>query len=163
MKNRPADKTFRIRNDIFLNHEMFYSDAFQSLSASAIRTLLRCLQKRKWTKMKKAGSNRKRIVYLDEGFIFPYIEAEWMGIKTTTYWKNMKTLYEVGFIDIFYQGGWYQKNVREKDYSVYKLSDRWKNYGTPEFKAVEKKKRLQPEYYVRSNIEKKKSRATSDR
>lgn len=89
---------------------------------------MRCLQKRKWVRVKRNG--RKSIVYTDDGFIFPYIEAEFLGIGTTQHWKNIKMLVEIGFLDVVHQGGWYQKNEKQKDYSVYKLSDRWRQYDT---------------------------------
>lgn len=153
--------SFKIKKKILIEPEMYYSDAFKSLSASALRTLMRCLQKRVWEKKKVNG--KKRIVYTDEGFIFPYFEAKFLCIGTTQFWKNMKILIERGFIDVVHQGGWYQKNEREKDYSVYKLSGRWKQYGTPYFEKAEKQKVLQPSYYIRKNLEKQKTKATSQK
>jgi len=158
--HNPDKKYFRIKRKILIEPEMYYSGAFKSLSASAIRSLMRCLQKRKWNNVKLGG--KKHIRYDDqEGFIFPYSEAEFLGIGTTQHWKNMKTLVEMGFLDIIHQGGWYQKHEKEKDYSIYKISDRWRHYGTQNFKRVEKKKVLQPDYYIRENIHRQKSKATS--
>ena len=134
---------------------MFYSQAFMELSASGIRVLMRCLQKRKWSKVKIRGT--KQIIYNNDGFIFPYVEADFLHIKTTQFWKNIKKLIAVGFLEIVHQGGWYQKNEKEKDYSVYRLSDRWKKYGTQEFNKIEKPRVLQSNYYVRKNIERKKA------
>jgi len=156
------DKThLQIKKTIVIEPDLFYSEAFKSLSASAMRTLMRCLQKRDWEKRRDPGSSHKRIVYLNNPFIFPYEEARFLGIGTTQYWKNMTKLVEVGFIDIVHQGGWYQKYKQEKDYSVYKLSDRWKLYDTDNFKRVDKAQVLSPEYFIRKNLEKKGSRATS--
>lgn len=152
-------KRYQIKNKIVFEPDMFYSEAFKSLSASAIRTLMRCLQKRKWNYVRRNG--KKQIEYSNDGFIFPYAEAEFLGIGTTQFWNNIKKLVEVGFLDIVHQGGWYQKNEKEKDYSVYKLSNRWRLYGTDDFKPMEKEKVLQSEYYIRENIKRKKSRATS--
>lgn len=154
-------KRFKIKNKIIIEPDMFYSGSFKRLSASAIRTLMRCLQKRKWNKVKSNG--KKKIVYENDGFIFPYVEAKFLGIGTTQHSKNVKALVEVGFLDIVHQGGWYQKNERTRDYSVYKLSDRWKLYDTKYFVKVEKPKVLNPEFYIRKNIEKQKARATSQK
>ncbi|MCX5817121.1 MAG: hypothetical protein NTX75_12940 [Proteobacteria bacterium] len=153
------DKRFRIKNKIMIEPELFYSEAFMGLSASAIRTLLRCLQKRKWVKQKVNGI--KRVVYTSEAFIFPYREAAFLKIGTTQYWKNIKTLIERGLLDIIHQGGWYQKSEREKDYSVYQLSERWRCYGTKDFQKIEKGKVLQPEFHVRNNMGRLKTKATS--
>ena len=153
---------YKIRNKIFIEPDLFYSEAFKVLSssASAIKTLMRCLQKRKWDRTKIHG--KKQIVYYDDnGFIFPYREAAFLGIGTTQYWSNIKKLIELGFLDLVYQGGWYQKHAKEKDYSVYKNSERWRKYGTPEFVQVEKPKALQEQFHIRKNIERRKSKVTS--
>jgi hypothetical protein len=154
---KDAEIKNRIKSKIWIDPEMYASDPFITLSASALRTLLRCLQKRKWER------KRGKIVYVNEGFTFPYTEAARLKIGTTQHWKNMRQLVELGFIDVVHQGGWYQKHEREKDYSVYRLSDRWKQYGTKEFERIEKAKALPPDFYVRANMDRKKTRATSQK
>jgi len=152
-------KRYKIKNKIWIEDEMFYSEAYHSISrsGSAINTLMRCLQKRKW----ETGRKRK-IIYTDDGFVFPYAEAEALKIaKTTQYWKNLIKLVEVGFLDVVHPGGWYQKHEKEKDYSVYKLSERWRKYGTPEFEKAEKPKRLQKHLHIRENIARQKLKSTS--
>lgn len=156
-------KHFKINRDVIIEPEMFYSEAFKTLSASALRTLMRCLQKRKWEYRRLPGAKARSRVYLDDGFIFPYTEAAFLGIGTTQFWKNMRTLVELGFIDVHYQGGWYQRNEKERDYSIYRISDRWKLYGTASFKHVPKAQVLSPEYFIRKNLEKKDLRATSQK
>ena len=156
------DNKYKIRNKIWIEAAMFYSEAYQSIkkSSSAINTLLRCLQKRKWGRAKFHG--KKQNVYYDEGFIFPYTEAKALNISgTTQHWENLRKLVEVGFLDVVHQGGWYQKNEREKDYSVYKLSDRWRKYNTPEFIIIEKPKALPDSFHIQKNITKKKLKVTS--
>lgn len=149
----------KIKNEIRIIADMYYSEAFNSLSRSAIITLMRCLQKRKWTFERVRG--KKRMIYSDEEFIFPYAEAASLGIKTTQHWKNINKLIEIGFLDLAYQGGWYQKHEREKDYSRYKLSDRWRDYGKPEFKKVEKQKVLRNNSYIRENMARRELKSTS--
>lgn len=149
----------KIKNEIRIKAEIFYSEAFNCLSRSTIITLMRCLQKRKWD---FEGKHKKRkMVYLNQDFIFPYAEATFLGIGTTQHWKNINKLIEVGFLDPVHQGGWYQKHEREKDYSVYKLSERWRDYGTDKFVKIEKKKALPDSFHVRENIARQKSKLTS--
>jgi len=155
------DNKYKIKNQIWIEADMFYSDAFNALSASAIKTLMRCLQKRKWEKLK--GHRRKQIIYTDEGFIFPYREAAFLNIGTTQYWKNIKTLIALGFLDLIHQGGWYQKHEKEKDYSVYKLSDRWRLYGKQDFIKVEKPKALPDNFHIKENIKRQKLKVTSQK
>jgi len=148
-----------VKRNIWIEWQMFYSEAFNCLTASGIKTLMRCLQKRKWEKGRK-----KKIIYTDDGFIFPYAEAAALKIaKNTQHWKNLRKLVEVGFLDVVHQGGWYQKHEREKDYSVYKYSDRWRKYGTPEFKKVEKPKVLPDSFHIRKNMERQKLKSTSQK
>jgi hypothetical protein len=151
--------TYEIKNNIFIEPKLFYSDAFKSLSRSAILTLLRCLQKRKWVYKKENG--RKQVVYLDDGFIFPYAEAKHLGISTTQFWININKLIEVGFLDIVHQGGCYRHCSNEKDYNVYKISERWRAYNTKYFQPVSKARVLDPAYHIRKNLERKKTKAPS--
>ena len=149
----------KIRNSIWLESELFYSKAFHSLSRSAILTLMRCYQKRKWEKSRKG----KR-VYTNDGFLFPYSEAKALGIAgATQHWKNINALIEVGILDMIHQGGWYQKHEREKDYSIYQFSERWRQYGTPQFVKVAKAKTLLDRFHVRANMERGKLKATSQK
>jgi hypothetical protein len=153
------DNKFKIRNKIFIESDLFYSQAFTCLSKSGIITLLRCLQKRKWEKVKIRGKKQTR--YTDDGFIFPYSEAAFLNIGTTQFWANIKKLIEIGFIDLVHQGGWYQKHEREKDYSVYQLSERWRHYGKPEFITIEKPKALPDNFHIKENIKRQKLKVTS--
>lgn len=155
-------KEYRIKNQIWFDPEMFYSEAWQSMkkSASLINTLLRCLQKRKWEKTKIRG--RKQIIYINDGFTFPYAEAKALNIaQNTQHWKNLRKLVEIGFIDPVHQGGWYRKHEKTYDYSVYKLSDRWRKYNTPEFEKVEMPRVLPKYFHIRENIKRQKSKVTS--
>ena len=152
---------YKIKNKIFIEPEMFYSDAFHCLSKSQFLTLMRCLQKRKWESGKKI-KGKKQIIYSDDGFIFPYTEAAALKIAgSTQYWKNLRKLVEVGFLDVVHQGGWYQKHEKEKDYSVYKYSERWRKYGTPDFIKAEKPKVLPNSFHIQENMARQKAKSTS--
>ena len=153
------DNKFKIRKKILIDPDLFYSQAFNSLSKSGIKTLMRCLQKRNWEQVKVHG--KKQNVYTNEGFIFPYTEAAFLNIGTTQHWTNIRKLIEVGFIDLIHQGGWYQKHEREKDYSVYQLSERWRLYGKPEFIMIEKPKALPDNFHIKENIKRQKLKVTS--
>jgi hypothetical protein len=152
---------YKIRNKILIDPDMFYSPPFNELSKSGIKTLLRCLQKRKWEGKKVRG--KKQNVYTNEGFIFPYTEAAFLGIGTTQHWKNIRQLIELGFLDLVYQGGWYQKHDREKDYSVYQLAERWRKYNTPDFIKIEKPKVLPDSFHINAHIKGQKLKVTSQK
>jgi len=156
-------ENLKIKSQVRLDADIIYSKAFKEImsSGSAITTLMRCYQKRKWD---DSRGRKKKPAYLNEPFIFPYNEMKdlW-GIRTTQHWKNMNRLIEVGFLDLDHQGGWFQKNERTKDFSRYTLSERWRKYGTPEFKKVEKERSLLDRFHVRENIARKALKATSQK
>jgi len=127
--DKTKNKDFILKRDILLDWQMADSEAFKSLSANAIRALLRFLQKRTW---KGKGKNR---IWKTTGLVFTYAEAKELGIKTSSFHGIIKKLYEIGFIEIEHQGG-----GLAKDFSRYALSERWKTYGTPHFKPVTKKR-----------------------
>jgi len=155
---------FKINNKIWFEADMYYSKAFRCLSKSAILTLMRCLQKRKWDNAKRYGRNKPK--YTNDGFTFPYTEAAGLMIAgTTQHWKNLNKLVEIGFLDLVHQGGWYQNKERDKDYSVYMYSDRWREYGTPNFTLgkFEKKKVLPAGFHIRENMARQKLKVTSQK
>jgi len=155
-------KEYKIRNNIWIDADIYYSEAFRSISksGSAIVTLMRCLQKRKWEYQKI--NRKKERIYVNDGFTFPYHEAAGLKIAgTTQHWKNLRKLVEIGFLDPVHQGGWYRKHEKTHDYSVYKLSDRWRKYNTPEFEKVEMPRVLPKHFHIRENIKRQKSKLTS--
>lgn len=139
---KKGQKKFDLKRDVYVPHEILESKAFTKLSARGIRVLLRFLQKRTWQKKKKRGG---RPNFINNGLSFTYIEAQEMGISTSTFWGIIIRLVEVGFIDIEHQGG-----GLGRDYSRYAISDRWRDYGTPAFKQVKKTRVLQPGLDVQS-------------
>ena len=136
------DKKYLLRRDVWIPWDMFSSTAFKKLSAKGVWVLCRFLQKRTWTKGK---GKRQRTQYNNCGLVFTYDEAEHLGISQSQFHTIIKRLVEVGFLDMEHQGGMYGH-----DYSRYKLSERWRDYGTPMFKKVEKKRVLQPGLDVQS-------------
>jgi hypothetical protein len=153
---------YKIKSNIWIEPDLFYSEAFRSISKSGslIVTLMRCLQKVKREKIKVGG--KKKYIPTKDGFIFPYAEAADLGIaKKTQYWKNITKLIGVGFLDVVHQGGWYRKKERVSDYSVYKYSERWRKYGTTDFVNIEKPKVLPEHSHIRANIERQKLKVTS--
>lgn len=145
---------YRLRRDVYVPWEIMQSKAFRELSASAIRVFLRLLQKRSWTYTGR-GSHKKR-EYTNGNLAFTYAEAKSFGISSTAFHDSIKRLIDVGFIDLEHQGGAFAK-----DYSRYAISERWCNYGTENFKCVEKKRSLKPGRDIQSNLRRKKGIETA--
>ena len=93
--------------------------------------------------------------YHYDGLIFTYSEAREYGISRAQFHRIIKQLVAKGFIDVQHQGGCYGR-----DYSRYKLVDRWKKYGTPEFVEIIKKRVLQAGLDVQSRKAQKKEKRT---
>ena len=147
-------ENFKIKSEVRLEADILYSAAYRKImtSGATITVLLRCYQKRKWEKSKRG----KKPIYLNEPFILPYKEIKALcGVGNTQCWKIVNRLVDVGFLDVEHQGGWYQKHEREKDYSRYVLSERWRKYETPEFVKKAKEKKLPGHFHVRENIARK--------
>ncbi|HRS88073.1 MAG TPA: hypothetical protein P5294_02850 [Smithellaceae bacterium] len=152
MAEKNHKRKFLLRRDVYLPWEIMESEAFKKLSAKGIFVLLRFYQKRTWTKEK-----RKRTEYHNNGLAFTYGEAEALGISNSQFHTVIKKLVEFGFIDIEHQGGGVAR-----DYSRYKVSERWKSFGTLYFKHVSKSRVLWAGFDVHSRKQKLK-KATENR
>jgi hypothetical protein len=137
-------KKFRLKRDIFIPWEAMESPAFWKLSGTAVRILLRLMQKRVWAERKRRRKGR-RPDFVNGGIAFTYTEAAAFGIGKSTFPDAIKQLVTVGFVDIEHQGGGVGR-----DYSRYAISDRWRDFGTDRFVLVEKKRVLQPGLDVRA-------------
>lgn len=140
------EKKFDLRKrEARMTGAMLQSPALRKLSGTGLFILLRFLQKREWIYNKR----RRRVEYLDIEIPFTYEEAVCLGISLSSFHQNMRRLVELGFIDVVHQGGAYGH-----DYSRYKLSDRWMDYGTDRFRKVIKGRSLQPGLDVKSRKDK---------
>ena len=119
------NKKKKSRRYVQLDYDLMDSVAFKELSAHQIRVLLKFMQKRKWSTLKKGRD--KKTIYDDGGLVLTYGEAEIMGIKKSSFHKAVKKLVELGFIDVEHYGGWLGR-----DYSRYAISNRWKYYVAPD-------------------------------
>lgn len=140
---------YQLKRDVYVPWRVLESEAFKTLSATAIKVLLRFLQKRTWSKIKVNG--KKTTVFENGGLVFTYTEAEALGISRSQFHAVLKKLCEVGFIDVEHQGGGVAR-----DYSRYSLSNRWEKCGTIDFKPVKKLRVLQRGLDVQSNMTKQK-------
>lgn len=153
---KASKNKYYVKVELRIDHELFQSEVFRLLSSTAMFVLLRFYQKRKWHVL---GKGRKKIFSYDNTkIVFTYAEAASFDISQSQFHVTIKKLVELGLIDIEHQGGGYGRN-----YSRYNLSNRWKHYGTPLFKKVEKKRVLQAGLDVRSRLKKKEENTTKNR
>jgi hypothetical protein len=104
-----------------ITYEMINSTSFKELSGSALKALILCMRK------VKTNHHIDRFKF---HFSLTYPEAKKQGLCHTSFCRGMKLLGKVGFIDVVIRGG---MRCLGKKCSYYRLSQRWKKYGTPEF------------------------------
>jgi len=151
-------KKFKLKRKAWIEPEMMESEAFHLLSGKAMWVLLRFLQKQTWEKRRVPGSSRKENFYIKDGLAFTYTEAIYFGISRSRFHTIIKELVARGFIDVEYQGG-----GLGRDYSRYRLSDRWRQWGTSNFEEVTKKRVLQAGLDVQSWKKAKLKKSTENR
>jgi hypothetical protein len=116
-----------------MSFELLHSEAYKKLNyGPALKMLNWFYEKiRVEVNKKKRGKDRYRII--NDGEIdFTYREAAFRGLTSQKFRKALKDLHGVGFIDIKKPG-----SALKGDFSVFAFSDRWKAYGTPNFRQVE--------------------------
>lgn len=107
-----------------VTYEMLESKAYRKLSGSALKALLLCLRKVK---------TYDPIDRFKFHFSLTYPEAKKLGFCNASFFRGMKLLRKLGFIDFIQPGG---LRFEHKASSLYRLSQRWKKYGTPGFQEV---------------------------
>jgi hypothetical protein len=109
---------------VAITFEMINSKAYKELRGSAIKALILCMKK-----VKEMHCTER----FKTNFSLTYPEARKQGFCDATFWRAMRLLQHVGFIDCVMKGG---LRCDRKTPSTYRLSLRWKVYGTPEFKCL---------------------------
>jgi hypothetical protein len=128
-------RKFKNKSICLIDPAIIESDAFYDLSGkAAVVALIRFYQKvyRK-KKDKRKNSFKNLIMTNNKQLIFTYGEAKELGIKSSrTFYRVIKELVEEkGFIDIEHRG-----NYHNNEPTLYAISERWRNYGTKNYKAV---------------------------
>lgn len=118
---------------IYIPKEMLESKVYRSLTRVAMLLLQDFMSKR----IMKRGSHKKWFVENNGQIVFPYLEAEQKGFSRGQFRDGIDELQSKGFIDITHRGQGGRKPLKGMaDSSRYWLDDRWKFYGTPDFKPA---------------------------
>lgn len=113
---------------VMLTYELIDSEAYKSLQPSAGKLLPYCLRKVK----EPYGSPKS----YSTDFNFSYTEAAAKGFAKDTFSRSLHSLIERGFINLIKKGG---LRGYQKSNSIYRLSDRWRKYDTPDFQQQDYK------------------------
>jgi len=119
---------------IGLERALFQSRAWLSLSGVAPQVYLLLAGR---VRKEKPTRHAKQWRVLNNGKLeFTYLEAEHKyGISSPRFTRAISQLVEHGFIDINHSGG-----GLGRDRSLYALVERWRQWGAPEFKTMERPK-----------------------
>lgn len=118
---------------IVFEKELLRSEAFRAIkSLATIRVLIEFYMRRQIHKTKDRKGCRGGIVIANNGkLVFTYEEAKKMGIPQTTFSRSITELVDLGLMDIAQRGYGLQKIP-----TLYAISERWRLFGTPDFKPV---------------------------
>lgn len=116
---------------VVFERQLLNSLAFIKLPGTASKVLFWFLARRQFVSLKVKGS--KEWTNFNNGeIVFSYAEAidkEKFKLTRPRFRRALDNLIKFGFIDINHHGG-----GMIKDMTTYYISERWKDYGTPEFK-----------------------------
>jgi hypothetical protein len=119
---------------IYILKELLESIHYRSLSKVAMLVYQDFLSKRIMAKVK---GGRKKIWKIQNNgeIIYPYSEAVEKGFTKAQFRNAIDELQEKGFIDITHQGKGGRKPAKGTgDVTTYMIDERWREYGTPDFK-----------------------------
>lgn len=120
---------------VVLKVDLMESDAFLNLSGAAVKVLLFFLKKRQIEKSGKKG--HERVIIKNNGIIeFTFREAKnKYKISYPRFSRAIDNLIKNGFLEITKRG-----TIGRKEANFYFLSERWRKFGTNDFKFIERKK-----------------------
>jgi len=116
---------------IYITNELLNSVAYRSLSRVAMLLIQDFLSKRIMKRVSK-----KRWVCENNGkIVFPFSEALEKGYSSNQFRNGLDELQSKGLLDITHQGKGGRKPLKGMaDVSLYWIDDRWKEYGTENFR-----------------------------
>ena len=113
---------------VYFPKEMMFTAVYRSLGRAAMYVLQVFYCKRI---MKKINRNNKKFYVIENNgmIVFPYREAEALGIARSSFRNAIDELQVKGFIDIRHQGSGGRKPADGAgDFTQYGIDDRWKDF-----------------------------------
>ena len=113
------------------------SSAFRDLNATAIKVLLDFYAKRRMAKQRNRSKRQDKWTITNNGeIVYTYKEAEKKGISSAAFARALDQLIDHGFIEIAYTGAGICKAQ-----TLYKISEKWTDWGTEGFTVTPRKPR----------------------
>ena len=121
---------------IWLEREVILSKAFRSLETTACYIMFMIFMSKRQMEKDGLGARRRWIIKNNGKIEFTYEDAKQKyDISNSRFTKALDELIDKGFIDIAASGMGVHKTT-----TLYSISDRWKDYGTPNFIKIERPK-----------------------
>jgi hypothetical protein len=122
-------RTWSIR----MGFDLLHSEAYKQLKYGPAAKVLNWFHEKVRIKVdkKKRGKNRYQIVQGGE-ISFTYEEAALRGLTSQKFSRALKELHRFGFIDVKKPG-----SGLKGDFTIFIMSQRWRNLGTSEFRSKE--------------------------
>ncbi|MBW2643495.1 MAG: hypothetical protein JRC89_09025 [Deltaproteobacteria bacterium] len=118
---------------IYITNELLHSSAYRSLSRVAMLLYQDFLSKR----IMKQVSKKRWVCENNGNIVFPFSEALEKGYSSNQFRNGIDELQAKGLLDIAHQGKGGRKPLKGMaDVSLYWIDDRWKEYGTDEFRPA---------------------------
>jgi hypothetical protein len=119
-----------MRPYFYILRDLLKAPAFMALAGRAPQVLMVFFSKRWLKKLKRPSPRGDSFVCLNNGkLVFTYVEAKKVyGLSAKVFLRAIDQLVRYGFLDISHSGG-----GLEGDYSMYGVSERWRDYGKPTF------------------------------
>jgi len=114
---------------IRMSYELLHSEAYRNLKYGPAVKCLNWFYEKVRFRVDRRKKGDKRYQPVDNGEIsFTYEEALRRGVTNQQFSKSLKELHARGFIDIRKAGSGLMG-----DYTIYAISQRWKDFGMPQF------------------------------
>jgi len=119
---------------VMLKNALLYSESFRALGyCPALKVYAWSLMKIPTESRKDERARQKlgRKNPATPSFSFPHSEAECFGLTRKQFARALRELVRVGLLDVEHKG-----SSRHGDFSEFRFSDRWRNFGKKDFKEV---------------------------
>ena len=117
---------------IRMGFELLHSEAYMRLSYGPAIKALNWFYEKVKLEVNKARRGKNRYQVINGDISFTYREAGFRGLSHHQFSNALKELHKFGFIEIMKPG-----SALKGDWTQFAFSERWREYGTSNFKGLE--------------------------
>jgi hypothetical protein len=132
---------------IRMEFALLHSTVYRKLDYAPALKVLNWFHEKRTIDVDKKRRGAKRYKVLVQDVSFTYAEAALRGLDHKKFNRALRELHVHGFIDVIYLG-----SGKQRDYSRYALSDRWRTFNTNDFKPIDFPKNIS--YVARDEVTK---------